>query len=155
MEFIKLKKEEDLKVVKSLVDYKEYFESDDIMWDRSVKCIADNGDLLGFALVKPHSLITFFDGDIPTKEGVSEDSGLFMKQQLEIISDKHYETLFYVNEIGDMVEDVIFQHELSQAIKMDENGSLYGVFWTKKKTQYMSAYVKYKDGVYMDVPYFD
>lgn len=155
MEFIKLEKEKDLEMVKSLVDYKEYFDTDDIMWDSSVKCIDTNGKLIGVGLVKPHSLIDFFDGVIPIKDGVSKDSALYMKQQLENISDKHYETLFYVNEIGDMAEDVIFQHELSQVIKMGEKGSLYGVFWTKVKPQYMSAYVKYKDGVYMDVPYFD
>lgn len=156
MEFIKLKKEEDLKVVKSLVDYKEYFESDDIMWDRSVKCIANNGDLLGFALIKPNSLFDFFGGEIPPEIGVPDNKKWWVKEDLESLRDKHYEVLFYVNETGDLVDDIIFQHDLAQEIKKCPNSKdLFGVLWTRVRPKYMTDYILYNNLIFMEIPILD
>lgn len=162
MEFVKLKKEEDLEMVKSLVDYKEYFESDNIMWDRSVKCIANNGDLLGFALIKPNSLFDFFGGDIPPEIGVPENEKLWIKEDLEYFKDEHYEVLYFVKTIGDNykvsddINDSLLQVYMCYKQKMNDDGSEIGVLWSKiQPPTHLCHFYYYNDCVYLDIPRID
>lgn len=58
--------------LKTLVDDKEYFESDNIWYEQSKVCINDEGEILGFVLIKPHTLYDFFGGEITDEENVEE-----------------------------------------------------------------------------------
>lgn len=163
MEIVKMKKEEDLEMVKSLVDNKENFESDDIIWDRSKKCIAKNGDLLGFVLIKPNSLIDFFGGEIPAETNVTDDRKYTRRNVINYLKDYQYEVLFYVNKIGDSyiesddVTDFMLQYELSTSIEVnDDDCSIDQVLWSKNKLpDFVAGYKPFNDIIYINIPILD
>ena len=162
MEIVKLKKEEDLEMVKSLVDYKEYFESDNIMWDRSVKCITNNGDLLGFALIKPNSLFDFFGGEIPPEIGVPEDEKWWVKEDLECFKDDHYEVLYYLKEIDANYKKIVntnslfVLYEMNSELKTDKDENPIGIMWTKTiPFEYTGGYFLFNNIVYLNIPIID
>lgn len=162
MEIVKLNKEKDFEIVKSLVDYKEYFDSDNILWDKSVKCIANNGDLLGFALIKPNSLFDFFGGEIPPEIGVPEDEKWWVKEDLECFKDDHYEVLYYLKEINDnyyedeKIDDLFVLYEMNSELKTDNAGNPIGVVWTRTKPfKYTGGYFLFNNIVYLNIPIID
>lgn len=151
-------KQDELDYLKSFVEYKEFFETNNIWLEQSKVCFADNGDLLGFALVRPNSLIDFFNGVLPPDNSVEENRKWRKKMRIEYYVNKHYEVVFFFKSIGDKyinsdgLSDSYLQFLVSHEIEEYEDGDLVdGLFWTLKVPEYVVSFKSYNDVVYTDI----
>lgn len=140
-------KPEEIETLKALTPNDESFYTDDIWYKQSKVCTDDEGGILGFALVKPHSIYDFFGGEVPPEEGVEENKKWWIKEEIELLKDRQYETLFYIKpmryyENSDYVYWVILDH-----LVVDKQQKSIGLLWTPKFVGYEWKF--YNNAVYI------
>lgn len=140
-------KKEEIETLKSLTPDDKSFYTDNIWYEQSKVCTNDEGEILGFALVKPHSIYDFFGGEVPPEEGGEEREKLWIKEEIELLKDCQFEILFYMKpmeyyENSDYVYDTILDH-----IVVDKQQKSIGLLWTPKFVGYNWKY--YNNVVYL------
>lgn len=135
--------------MKALTPNDQSFYTDDIWCEQSKVCTDDEGEILGFALVKPHSIYDFFGGEVPAEEGVEERKKWWRKEVIDYFKDSQYEVLFYMKSMELSSENNNIYLSLFSGIKhLDDNG-LIGMLWTPKIIEYDWKFRHYNNMVYL------
>lgn len=142
-------KKEEIETLKSLTPDDKSFYTDNIWYEQSKVCTNDEGEILGFALVKPHSIYDFFGGEVPPEEDVEEDMKWMTKKDIDNLKDSQYEVLFYMKsmEICEENEDIYLA--LFNGIEHLENKGLIGLLWTPKIIEYDWRFSHFNNMVYL------
>lgn len=142
-------KKEEIDTLKSLTPDDKSFYTDDIWYEQSKVCTNDEGEILGFALVKPHSIYDFFGGEVPPREGVEEERKWNFKNYIDYFKDSQYEVLFYMKSMESSEENDVIYLSLFNGIEELENNGLIGLLWTPKIIEYDWRYRDYNNMLYL------
>lgn len=87
----------DLPMISKLAKDKSIKKIEDICFEHSKICLSDDGEVLCFILLREHSLIDFFGGNIPKdnnlRDNVEEGDEWWVKEDVESYIGKHYEII--------------------------------------------------------------
>lgn len=142
-------KPDEIDKLKELTPNDKPFYTNDIWYEQSKICTNDEGEILGFALIKPHSLYDFFGGEIPLEEGVEEEMKWMIKESVENLKDCHYEVLFYMKSIEMNKENDEIYLKLFNGIDVDENKRTIGLLWSPNIIEYDWKFYHYNNVVYL------
>lgn len=146
-------KPNEIETLKVLTPDDQSFYTDDIWCEQSKICTDEDGDILGFALVKPHSIYDFFGGEVPPEEGVEERKKWWIKEDIDYFKDSQYEVLFYMKsmELSEANDEIYLN--LFNGIEQLENNELIGLLWTPNIIEYDWRFIHYNDRVYLRFSY--
>lgn len=142
-------KPEEIETLKALTPNDQSFYTDDIWCEQSKVCTDDEGGILGFALVKPHSIYDFFGGEVPAEGGVEEEMKWLTKKDIDYFKDSQYEVFFYMKSMEGSEENDEIYLNLFNGIEHLENKSLIGLLWTPKIIEYDWRFYHFNDMVYL------
>lgn len=143
-------KPDEIDKLKELTPDDTSFYTDDIWYEQSKICTDKNGDVLGFILVKPHSLYDFFGGEIPDEKNVPEDEKDNVREDAEFFKGKHYESLVFLK--NDHYCGIFW--DIISEVETNENGCLIGILWTRNK-RYDTMWTRFRnfnDVIYVNIP---
>lgn len=138
---------EDLPVIAKLAKDKSLETRDDICFKYSKICLSDDGEVLCFILLKEHSLIDFFNGEIPADENTEYDEDYeegdewWVKESIEN-NENHYEVIaMYSVETN----EVPFNHTIA---KIQDKV----VFWTSSTPYFEHYFYHFNNKVWINFP---
>lgn len=140
----------DLPIIAKLVKDKSLETRDDICFKYSKICLSDEGEVLCFILLKEHSLIDFFNGEIPADKNVEHDEDYeegdewWVKEHIEHF-EKHYEIIAMYSKEGQG------SPSFNNTIVSIENKDV--ILWTIKEQPKFSPFYNFNDVIWVDIPY--
>lgn len=147
----------DLPIIAKMANDNSLETRDDICFEHSRICLSDDGEVLCFIVLREHSLIDFFNGEIPADENTEYDEDYvegeewFIKEDIEHFKD-HYEiiAMYHKESIG----SPSFNNTIVSVENNNEKGSI-GIIWTLKEQPKYSRFYNFNNKVWLDIPMID
>lgn len=140
----------DLPIIAKLANQTSLESREDICFDHSRICLSDKGEVLCFIILREHSLIDFFNGEIPADENTEYDEDYvegdewWVKEHL-VHFEKHYEVIAMYNKEGEG------SPSFNNTIVSIENKNV--ILWTIQVQPEFSHFYNLNDTVWVDIPY--
>lgn len=139
---------DELDTLRLLANNDEYFSSDNIWCEQSKICVDSKGVILGFALIKEHSLFDYLNDKI--QKGI-------MESEYAIINfvNPHYEVLLFRKDNVITNDNYKIYLDLINGIEVDDDGNPIGILWTPEFIANNWRFVNYNNVVWLDIPYIE
>ena len=140
----------DLSIIAKLANDNSLETREDISFEHSRICLSDEGEVLCFIVLREHSLIDFFNGEIPADENFKYDEDYeegdewWVKEHIEHF-EKHYEIIAMYSKKG------IGSISFNNTIVSIENKNV--ILWTIKEQPKFSHFYNFNDAIWVDIPY--
>ena len=139
----------DIPIIAKLAKDKSLKTREDICFKYSRICLSDEGDVLCFIILREHSLIDFFNGEIPAAENMRYDEDYeegdewWVKEHIEHF-EKHYEVIaMYIKETQGSPSFI------NTLASIQDNG----ILWTTQEQPKFSSFYNFNDKVWLEIPY--
>ena len=138
----------DMPIIAKLAKDKSFESRDDICFKYSKICLSDEGEVLCFIILREHSLIDFFNGEIPADENIEYDEEYiegeewWIKDSIEN-HENHYE-IIAIYSIGN--NEVPFNNTIAEI--QDKM-----IFWSLSTPPYEHYFYHFNNKVWLNLPY--
>ena len=146
----------DLPLVAKLAKDESVKTMDDICFEHSKICFSDEGDVLCFIALREHSLMDFFNGNIPKDENLDDDAEegeeWWIKEDIESYVGKHYEVV--ATYLKNSYYSSIYSN-LLYSVEFEEWKPQIGILWSVKDLPISNNFYHFNNTVWLDIPMID
>ena len=146
----------DLPMIAELAKDKTIETREDICFEHSKMYLSDDGEVVCFIVLREHSLIEFFNGNIPAVENFEKNKyqyldEWFVKENIEYV-DKHYEIIAtYLKEGVDGQEFSNLLHR----VEFEDRKPQIGIIWSIQDLPSNVCFYNFNNIVWLDMPIID
>ena len=145
----------DLPMIAQLAKDETLKTRDDICFEHSKMYLSDDGEVVCFIVLREHSLLEFFNGNIPADENVKTDKYYeegdewFVKEDIESYDGMHYEI------IATYLKEGVSRMKFSNLLCEIESNPQIGIFWMINDPPNDADFYHFNNVVWIDVPLID
>lgn len=145
----------DLPMIAELAKDKTIETREDICFEHSKMYLSDDGEVVCFIVLREHSLIEFFNGNIPADKNIEmgiEGEEWWVKEDIERYDGKHYEIIAtYLKEGVDGQEFSNLLHR----VEFEDRKPQIGIIWSIQDLPSNVCFYNFNNIVWLDIPYID
>lgn len=147
----------DLPMIAQLAKDETLKTRDDICFEHSKMYLSDDGEVICFIVLREHSLLEFFNGNIPAVENFEINKHKYLdewwvKEFVESYDDKHYEIIATYLKEG--VDDQEFSNLLHR-IEFEDRKPQIGIIWSSQDLPSNVCFYGFNNVVWIDFPLID